>query len=97
MTKRCARCGESKAFSEFHRLSRAADGLQPRCKACIREYQRANRDKVNASKRAGERRTERARETGLNSDANIVAACRFCNASKGANPPVAPSGQPMLL
>ena len=33
-TKKCAKCGEQKPFSEFHKDKRQRLGLQCRCKAC---------------------------------------------------------------
>lgn len=35
-TKRCTKCGEEKAFSEFHKCSKAKDGYQFYCKECRR-------------------------------------------------------------
>lgn len=53
-TKICTKCKETKDISEFHKKSKAKDGLQPRCKSCTNTYlikwQHANPDKVKASK-----------------------------------------------
>jgi hypothetical protein len=35
-TKACTKCGETKPLSGFHRNRRNADGLQNRCKECMR-------------------------------------------------------------
>lgn len=47
-TKKCCRCGEHKAFSEFTRDRSRHDGLQHRCKTCHlaanREWAQGNRD-----------------------------------------------------
>jgi hypothetical protein len=47
--KVCARCKESKSVDNFHKSSRAKDGLQGRCKSCnnasAREWQDANPEK----------------------------------------------------
>lgn len=53
--KRCCRCGETKATSEFHRRAAARDGLNPACKGCIcaerRQYTLDNADKLQAYRR----------------------------------------------
>lgn len=50
--KFCPRCERIKPVSEFHKASKARDGLHFRCKDCQREhaqnYYKANRDKVRA-------------------------------------------------
>src|SRR2546428_8719575 len=33
-TKRCARCGETKLVTEFHKHAKRSDGLQVYCKSC---------------------------------------------------------------
>lgn len=38
--KVCNTCGSEKPFSEFHKNKKAKDGLQSKCKTCIREYQK---------------------------------------------------------
>jgi hypothetical protein len=42
-TKRCPRCGETKALEEFHRDRTSPDGVQSRCKACVLAAQRLAR------------------------------------------------------
>ena len=37
--KTCSKCKVEKDEAEFSKLSRAKDGLDSRCKSCIREYQ----------------------------------------------------------
>jgi DNA-directed RNA polymerase subunit M/transcription elongation factor TFIIS len=32
--KLCAKCGQERPLEDFHKLSRAKDGLQPKCKTC---------------------------------------------------------------
>jgi len=49
MTKRCPRCDETKAVTEFYKSSRTADGLRCYCKAC------GNRDSINWAKANPER------------------------------------------
>jgi len=54
-SKRCAKCGETKAVSAFGRDSTRKDGLRSQCKECVREYNRvyreANPEKVRERKR----------------------------------------------
>jgi len=47
-TKVCTGCGEEKDVSGFHRNNAQSTGLHPRCKACVKAYQDANRDAVRA-------------------------------------------------
>jgi len=44
-TKRCTRCGEFKALSEYHRDRTRADGLRSACKPCSNAALRARRRK----------------------------------------------------
>lgn len=54
--KRCARCGETKAFAAFSADSHRADGLRDQCKVCsartTAEWVARNRDKARATQRA---------------------------------------------
>ncbi len=36
--KQCTTCGVYKVTSDFHKYSKAQDGLKPLCKLCVREY-----------------------------------------------------------
>lgn len=58
-TKTCCTCGIEKPVTEFHRLARASDGRQSKCRPCCAEYQRAY-NALHGEARA-ERRTEQAR------------------------------------
>ena len=53
--KRCARCGETKPYSEFHKRNRG-DGYQSWCKACRKtydhDYNLRNQGRWSALKRA---------------------------------------------
>jgi 5-methylcytosine-specific restriction endonuclease McrA len=51
-TKRCTKCGEVKSLDAFHRNRRGALGRQSRCRACLREYYAANRDRFRERNRA---------------------------------------------
>ncbi len=45
MTERtCTKCGVTKATSDFFRKAAHSDGLDPQCKKCKREVDRAYRD-----------------------------------------------------
>lgn len=50
-TKECSRCKETKPVSEFHKATKAADGLQGFCKACAKtaydKWREDNREAVN--------------------------------------------------
>lgn len=52
--KTCTKCGEVKPPDSFHKNAASADGLMPRCKACIAAYGRAYRTR-NAEKLAVKR------------------------------------------
>jgi len=36
--KQCTKCGVYKTTSDFHKYSKAQDGLKPWCKPCVKEY-----------------------------------------------------------
>lgn len=52
MSKRCSRCGEEKALTEFHKRAVARDGLNAACKTCIcaerAAFRAANNDRIKA-------------------------------------------------
>ncbi len=60
--KRCSACGQVKPASEFGTRQKNRDGLQGKCKLCIRRYQQKwneeNREKVNAYARAWRKRRQ---------------------------------------
>ena len=45
-TKKCSKCGEVKAVSEFTRDKTKKDGLYSSCKRCTKEYYLNNREKL---------------------------------------------------
>lgn len=53
--KKCTKCGEIKPLSEFHKRKASKDGLRYACKPCTiantTGYKKANRDRVNESRR----------------------------------------------
>lgn len=50
-TKACSKCGEVLPLSEFYICRSAKDGLQAKCKKCIRKYYMENRDRRRAYNR----------------------------------------------
>jgi hypothetical protein len=50
--KKCSKCGEVKSTGEFSKYKRAKDGLQSQCKACVKAYREANKDKIAEKKKA---------------------------------------------
>lgn len=45
----CTKCGNTKPTSDFYKSKATSSGLSYRCKACIKEYQDANRDRIRAN------------------------------------------------
>lgn len=43
--KTCIRCKQTKPITEFGRLKSTEDGMNPRCKSCLREYARSSYSK----------------------------------------------------
>jgi len=52
--KKCDTCGEHKENSEFHKLSSSKDGLQKRCKSCIKQYNQLRYQSKRAEIRAAQ-------------------------------------------
>ncbi len=50
-TKRCSKCGISKALTEFYKDKHTKDGLTILCKDCDKRYSRDRRSKINVFKR----------------------------------------------
>ena len=44
--KRCYKCGEEKALCEFSKSKSRKDGLNSLCKACVKAYYEANKEKI---------------------------------------------------
>lgn len=51
--KDCSECGKRKEVSEFYVNRASDDGLTSRCAECMRAYQKARRDRANASRPEG--------------------------------------------
>lgn len=98
MDKRCPRCGETKARSEFHKDSSAKDGLYGYCKSCnkakAKAWTKANpeRAREQARRRSAEGRNRNSilmRKYGITAEqyAELLAAqggvCAIC----GSNAP----------
>ena len=45
-TKKCTKCGEVKAVSEFHKDKYSKDGFFDECKECRKKYYQANKEKI---------------------------------------------------
>ena len=48
--KECSACGKRKEESEFCVNKATSDGLTYRCRVCLGEYQKARRERLNASR-----------------------------------------------
>ena len=44
--KKCNECNIEKSSSEFNKFKKAPDGLQYKCKECLKKYRVKNRDKI---------------------------------------------------
>jgi hypothetical protein len=49
--KYCSKCDTTKPIEQFSRSKRSADGHSYTCKACIKEYQVANKEKLKEYQR----------------------------------------------
>lgn len=49
--KKCIKCGIEKEFEDFHKNTKAKDGLCHKCKNCVKEYKKENREKINQRKK----------------------------------------------
>ena len=50
--KRCYKCGEEKALCEFCKSKSRKDGLDSRCRACVKAYRQANKEKITEKNKA---------------------------------------------
>jgi hypothetical protein len=48
--KTCPRCKRALPRGKFHKDNSSSDGLQTYCKRCVKEYQTANRKRINQQK-----------------------------------------------
>jgi len=51
ITKYCSKCDTTKPIEQFCKTKRSADGYAYTCKACIKEYQLANKEKLKEYQR----------------------------------------------
>lgn len=51
-SKTCRKCGIAKPLSEYHANKSYRDGLQGKCKACVKEYHQVNRPAIAEKQRA---------------------------------------------
>jgi transposase-like protein len=49
--KICYKCEEIKSTNDFYRCNGTPDGLQYKCKSCVKEYYRKNKSKINKYKK----------------------------------------------
>lgn len=52
LNKHCSKCNITKPIEQFSKSKRSADGYAYTCKACIKEYQLANKEKLKAYQKA---------------------------------------------
>jgi len=52
MMKKCRKCGEEKALSEYYRNKKTRDGLKNKCKDCCRAYQAGHKARPEVKERA---------------------------------------------
>jgi len=50
-SKVCSKCGKEKPRTEFSKGSKAKDGLQYHCKACVKQYRQDNREHISECKK----------------------------------------------
>jgi len=50
-TKKCSKCGEVKAVSEFYKDKYSKDGVRSSCKECKKQYYKANNEKILGQKK----------------------------------------------
>ena len=50
-TKKCSKCKEVKSVSEFNKYKSAKDGLQYKCKLCVKKYHQQHRERINKRKK----------------------------------------------
>ena len=48
LTKRCKDCLEPKDLSDFHKCAANKDGLNSKCKSCVKEHYEANKERIAA-------------------------------------------------
>lgn len=90
--KRCTKCGVEQDLAQFSKDAKRKDGLQPHCKACFREYKRANRERLRAANRddyenntrSYKDRARRWRESNPERKKDLDTAWRRKNAEKKA-------------
>ena len=74
--KKCGRCGVEKRLAEFHRWNRG-DGLQPWCKPCRKEYDRAYHAR-NRKRRQQQVRARRSKLAAWNHGLKASSPCADC-------------------
>ena len=49
--KNCKGCGETKSLNEFHKYKSTSDGLQHKCKTCVKQYHLDNAKSIKANRK----------------------------------------------
>lgn len=49
--KRCYKCKKAKSVNDFYKCIGSSDGLQYKCKSCVKEYYNKNKSKINEYKK----------------------------------------------
>jgi len=82
--KMCTKCGEDRELTEFSKSSLKKDGLQPKCKVCVKEYYQANKASI-AVRTAAYYQTNKAQKAAYyqaNKEALAVRTAAYCQANK---------------
>ena len=85
--KVCNRCKEAKPFSEFHKNKTKEDGMQPRCKLCVKAsdaaYYIKHKQKIQPA-RAVYQRAVRRGVAGKIQQFKLASRCAVCGESEPA-------------
>ena len=78
ISKECSCCHQIKSVSEFHKCKRNNDGLQLKCKECLRKYNRENKGKIKEKRQASKRNYD--------NEGNLISnECSCCHEVKPAS------------
>ncbi len=81
--KKCSKCKETKAKTEFYRKRTSKDGLQDWCKKCMAEYQKSPRRKATQKRYDQSNKRKAARKRYAQSDAYKAKQKRYAQSTKG--------------
>ena len=78
ISKECSCCHQIKSVSEFHKCKRNNDGLQLKCKECLRKYNRENKGKIKEKREVSKRNYD--------NEGNLISKeCSCCHEVKPAS------------